>query len=358
MADQKYSELPDGGAPQPSDEFAVARTSTSVKLVWSSINTWLNGIYAKVVDLDAHVADTGNPHLVTAVQTGADPAGSAAAVGAALSVHEADIGNPHSVTAAQTGAFRADGDLTEGAPSSEDWILSYSAAGTVHSNTAKQMQAWVGYAYWWVGTQKQVFAEPQAIRTTAGGARWTQDGAVTAGIQLQDRQSNAGSGVAFDLNVSNDSYRINAVDPGVYVPDPDPLNSGGTWPTGFDNPRTCIDIDWITGRVNVPIKLEVGGVDAIYPPQEDLPGATPAILTSGSPEKVLTATSGTITPTGPTAAGAVSVYVAATEAQVASGNIDLSAFTVHGTPPTTRLAYTAALVRRFADNSVHWYWGS
>jgi hypothetical protein len=54
--------------------------------------------------LDTHVADTSNPHSVTAAQAGADPTGSAAAVQANLTTHEADTTNPHSVSAAQAGA--------------------------------------------------------------------------------------------------------------------------------------------------------------------------------------------------------------------------------------------------------------
>jgi hypothetical protein len=46
-------------------------------------------------NLNAHVADTANPHSVTAAQAGADPVGSAAAVQANLDTHEADFSNPH-----------------------------------------------------------------------------------------------------------------------------------------------------------------------------------------------------------------------------------------------------------------------
>lgn len=65
--------------------------------------------------LDAHEADTANPHGVSAAQVGAyskaeadsafDPAGSAASVSAALGTHEADQTNPHQVTASQVGAY-------------------------------------------------------------------------------------------------------------------------------------------------------------------------------------------------------------------------------------------------------------
>lgn len=86
-------------------------------------------------NLDNHIADTANPHGVTAAQTGAipaadkgasggvasldetgkvpaaqlppmdyDPAGSAAQVQSNLNAHTGNTGNPHSVTAAQVGA--------------------------------------------------------------------------------------------------------------------------------------------------------------------------------------------------------------------------------------------------------------
>lgn len=55
-------------------------------------------------NLDAHVADTANPHVVTAAQAGADPAGSSATVQGNLDTHIADAANPHGVTAAQAGA--------------------------------------------------------------------------------------------------------------------------------------------------------------------------------------------------------------------------------------------------------------
>jgi hypothetical protein len=54
--------------------------------------------------LTTHTSNTGNPHSVTAVQVGADPAGSAAAVNTALTTHTSNTANPHSVTAAQVGA--------------------------------------------------------------------------------------------------------------------------------------------------------------------------------------------------------------------------------------------------------------
>lgn len=70
-------------------------------------------------DLQTHIADTGNPHAVTAAQAGAiaDSAGSvteshlsfAVATQAELDAHSGDTANPHAVTAAQAGALAIDG---------------------------------------------------------------------------------------------------------------------------------------------------------------------------------------------------------------------------------------------------------
>ncbi len=57
----------------------------------------LDGISVGTLDQSAHVADSSNPHNVTAAQTGAADA-------ASLSFHISNIANPHAVTAAQTGA--------------------------------------------------------------------------------------------------------------------------------------------------------------------------------------------------------------------------------------------------------------
>jgi hypothetical protein len=62
-------------------------------------------------DLTDHENDTNNPHGVTAVQVGADPAGTAAGLvsqlEAQISNHESDTNNPHQVTAGQLGALPA-----------------------------------------------------------------------------------------------------------------------------------------------------------------------------------------------------------------------------------------------------------
>lgn len=54
--------------------------------------------------LDSHIADLANPHAVTFLQAGADPAGAAAAVQANLTLHEADTANPHLTSIANIGS--------------------------------------------------------------------------------------------------------------------------------------------------------------------------------------------------------------------------------------------------------------
>jgi len=95
--------------------------------------------YADVIqaNLTAHEADVANPHAVTAVQAGADPAGTAAAVQTNLNTHEADLANPHAVTAAQAGADPA------GASAAVQANLNTHEAdtGNPHSVTAAQAGA-------------------------------------------------------------------------------------------------------------------------------------------------------------------------------------------------------------------------
>lgn len=48
MADQKISQLADAGAPQDTDELPLARSGTTLSLLWSSIKTALNALYVPV----------------------------------------------------------------------------------------------------------------------------------------------------------------------------------------------------------------------------------------------------------------------------------------------------------------------
>jgi len=59
----------------------------------SLANHWETQYDEAKADLDAHKADSSNPHSVTAAQAGAAPAS-----------HVTDTNNPHSVTATQVGA--------------------------------------------------------------------------------------------------------------------------------------------------------------------------------------------------------------------------------------------------------------
>lgn len=45
MADQKISQLSDAGAPQDTDQLVLARTGTTLSLLWSSVKTALNALY-------------------------------------------------------------------------------------------------------------------------------------------------------------------------------------------------------------------------------------------------------------------------------------------------------------------------
>lgn len=58
--------------------------------------------------IDSHLANTSNPHGTTAVQVGADPVGSAAAVQSNLNSHTSNTLNPHATTKAQVGLGNAD----------------------------------------------------------------------------------------------------------------------------------------------------------------------------------------------------------------------------------------------------------
>jgi hypothetical protein len=52
--------------------------------------------------LNSHIANTNNPHAVTAEQAGADVSGAAAAVQSSLDTHET-ASNPHNITASTIG---------------------------------------------------------------------------------------------------------------------------------------------------------------------------------------------------------------------------------------------------------------
>jgi hypothetical protein len=99
-------------------------TPTDGELWWDTTNDVLNiydtdfGDWKRVgskAELDAHTADTTNPHSVTYSQVGAiqDAAGTvtephlgfSVATQAELDSHTGDTTNPHSVTAAQVGAY-------------------------------------------------------------------------------------------------------------------------------------------------------------------------------------------------------------------------------------------------------------
>lgn len=87
MADQKISEFTEVFTLADDSYLTVVNEGTpNVNRKVQRQNTGL----AKSSDLSSHVLDTGNPHAVTALQAGADPAGSASAVQDALDLHTGD----------------------------------------------------------------------------------------------------------------------------------------------------------------------------------------------------------------------------------------------------------------------------
>lgn len=78
-------------------------------------------------DVDDHLVDTGNPHSVTAVQAGADPAGSASAVQTNLDTHKGAAQDDHTIYALADGsrgsfATVAQGGLADSALQSGDAV--------------------------------------------------------------------------------------------------------------------------------------------------------------------------------------------------------------------------------------------
>jgi hypothetical protein len=87
MADQKISEFTEVFTLSDDSYLTVVNEGTpNVNRKVQRQNTGL----AKSSDLSTHTLDTGNPHEVTALQAGADPVGSAAAVQSALNAHSGD----------------------------------------------------------------------------------------------------------------------------------------------------------------------------------------------------------------------------------------------------------------------------
>ena len=123
-------------------ETLLLRILNNIKAAYQKAVQAENGIGTAQSSLDAHINNKENPHGATAVQVGADPAGSAAAVQANLTAHEGDAvkhvtaeertawngkaaaadltahinnkSNPHGVTAGQTGALPLSGGTMTG----------------------------------------------------------------------------------------------------------------------------------------------------------------------------------------------------------------------------------------------------
>ena len=114
---------------------------------------WNGSAYVKTkadeANLDAHIADTSNPHSVTAAQTGAEPAN------ANIQAHIIDTSNPHVVTKAQVGLGNAENtsDLDKVVSTATQTVLDLKADQTSldshttntlnpHSVTASQVGAY------------------------------------------------------------------------------------------------------------------------------------------------------------------------------------------------------------------------
>lgn len=116
-----------------------------------------------------HIADTNNPHNVTAEQVGADPAGSAAAVQQALSAHMEDKDNPHAVAAAQI--LFADGESLqhkqENGTLSPGGIRLGTAAISMPLNPANEAYRCIAY-----GGGKYVALSPYFAAVSETGVDW------------------------------------------------------------------------------------------------------------------------------------------------------------------------------------------
>ena len=116
-----------------------------------------------------HIADTNNPHNVTAEQVGADPAGSAAAVQQALSAHMEDKDNPHAVAAAQI--LFADGESLqhkqENGTLSPGGIRLGTAAISMPLNPANEAYRCIAY-----GGGKYVALAPYFAAVSETGVDW------------------------------------------------------------------------------------------------------------------------------------------------------------------------------------------
>ena len=95
---------------------ALARAHGKIKITGTVFGQAANPIiltngYAAIEALNAHIADTDNPHQVTAAQVGAYTSGqtdtllASKATTSALAAHTGATNNPHQVTAAQVGAY-------------------------------------------------------------------------------------------------------------------------------------------------------------------------------------------------------------------------------------------------------------
>ncbi len=107
MADQKISDLADGGAPQDTDELVIARTGANFSLLFSAIKAAIPGGVASVFGRTGAVVATNGDY--TAAQVGALPSTDSISDIAAANVTGADwSNNSKKITSLANGAGAQD----------------------------------------------------------------------------------------------------------------------------------------------------------------------------------------------------------------------------------------------------------
>ena len=101
MADIKVSQLTEQLTATNDDLVEVVVNAATVPASKKMKRSTLVAGLATDADLDTHIADTTNPHSVSAAQVGAPTT-------ATLTAHSSSVSNPHSVTKTQVGLSNVD----------------------------------------------------------------------------------------------------------------------------------------------------------------------------------------------------------------------------------------------------------